>query len=368
MPGGARPRLLHVFPSFAPGGAQVRFTQLVNRLAAEYRHTVIAINGDLSARRLLASGVDCEFAAAPGRGPAAAFAFLVRRLRPDLVQTYNWGAFDALVGALLARACPVVHTEDGFGPEEAGRLKRRRVLARRAVLPFARALAVPSRTLEQIALEQYRLKSGQVRYIPNGVDAGRFCPGDGQAMRARWGVGGEEFVAGAVGHLRGEKNLELLLRAFAGAGLERSRLVLVGGGPEEARLREAARQAGLSERVIFAGEMDPAPCYRAFDLFVMSSMTEQMPLALLEAMASGCAALCTDAGDSAAMLDSPDLPAIVPRGDEAAFAAALRAWAADAELRRRAGERNRVRCLREYTVDRMVERWRALYWECLRAR
>jgi glycosyltransferase involved in cell wall biosynthesis len=117
--------------------------------------------------------------------------------------------------------------------------------------------------------------------------------------------------------------------------------------------------------VLFPGAIDPAPWYRMFDLFVMSSLTEQMPLVLLEAMASGLPALCTDAGDSAWMLDSPDLPAIVPRGDLPAYVAALKRWAADPELRREAGRRNRLRCEREFSLARMVEQWRAVYEDCL---
>jgi glycosyltransferase involved in cell wall biosynthesis len=349
---------------FETGGAEMRLVRLANAMPGRFRHWILPISGRSSATALFEPGVDWELVEAPGSPSAAGFASLIRRLRPALVQTYNWGAFDAAAGAVLARA-PLLHTEDGFGADEAQGLKARRVWARRLVLPFARRVVVPSRTLERIALQVYRLPARKVARIPNGVDCLRFRPGRNDALRRQLGIGEDEFVAGTVGHLRPEKNYGFLLRAFAEARIPASRLVIAGEGPERDALRTLARELGLEGRVLFPGVIDPAPWYRMFDLFVMSSLTEQMPLALLEAMASGLPALCTDAGDTPEMLDSPDLPAIVPAGDPGAYAGALREWAASAALREKAGARNRERAAQQYSLEKMVERWRTLYEECL---
>jgi len=361
------PAILHVSWGFGTGGAEVRLARLANAFGRRYEHWLAPLSGELSITRRFAPGVAWRAVQAPQPASAAAFARLIRRLRPALVQTYNWGAIDAAAGAVLARA-PLLHTEDGFGADEADGPKARRVWARRLVLPFARRVAVPSETLEQIALNLYRLPRRKVVRIPNGVDTSVFFPGRNDALRAELGIGPEEFVAGTVGHLRPEKNLAFLLRAFAAAQIPASRLVICGRGAEEGPLGELARELGLGGRVLFAGEVDPAPWYRMFDLFVMSSLTEQMPLALLEAMATGLPALCTDAGDTAAMLASPDLPAIVPRGDFGGYVRALREWASNPSLRQAAGARHRARCEREFSLEKMVERWAALYEECLAAK
>lgn len=360
----ARPLLLHCLSTFDPGGPQVRFAVLANRLRERFRHAVVALDGRAGTERLIQPEVEWRLEPEPKPGGPRGFARLIRHLQPALVQTYNWGAIEAAAGAVLARA-PLLHTEDGFGPDEAEEPKLRRVLARRLVLPFARRVVVPSMTLERIALERYRLPRAKVERIPNGVDCLTFRPGRNDALRRELGVAADELVLGTVGHLRPEKDYGFLLRAFAEARLESCVLVIAGEGPERARLRKTAAELGLGGRVLLPGSVDPAPWYRMFDLFVMSSMTEQMPLALLEAMATGLPALCTDAGDSAWMLDSPDLPAIVKRGDLGGYVEALRRWAADAELRRVAGLRNRRRCEREFSLDRMVERWRAVYEECI---
>ncbi len=360
-----KPLLLHCFSTFDPGGPQVRFALLASHLRSKYRHAVMALDGKTGAAPLIDAGVEWEFRTAGARPGPLEFARLIRRLRPDLVQTYNWGAIDAAAGCVLARVCPLLHTEDGFGADEAEGPKTRRVLARRLVLPFARRVVVPSLTLERIALERYGLPRRKVERIPNGVDCLKFRPGRNDALRRELGVAAGELVVGTVGHLRAEKDYAFLLRAFAEARLPAGRLVIAGEGPERERLKKTAGELGLSGRVLFPGVVEPAPWYRMFDLFVMSSMTEQMPLALLEAMATGLPALCTDAGDSAWMLDSPDLPAIVRRGDFGGYVEALRLWAADEGLRQEAGARNRARCEREFSLERMVERWRAVYEECL---
>lgn len=360
-----RPAILHVMWGFEPGGAEMRLVRLANAMGRAWRHWIAPISGRDSVKDQFDPGVEWEIVETPRKGTPLAYAQWIRRLRPDLVQTYNWGAFDAAAGCVLARVCPLLHTEDGFGADEAAGPKLRRVLARRLVLPFARRVVVPSLTLERIALERYGLPRRKVERIPNGVDCLVFRPGRNDALRRELGVAVDEIVIGTVGHLRPEKDYGFLLRAFAEARIESALLVIAGEGPERARLRKMAAEFGLSGRVLFPGAVDPAPWYRMFDLFVMSSMTEQMPLALLEAMATGLPALCTDAGDSAWMLDSPDLPAIVRRGDFSGYVEALKRWAADEGLRREAGARNRARCEREFSLERMVERWRAMYEDCL---
>jgi len=114
--------------------------------------------------------------------------------------------------------------------------------------------------------------------------------------------------------------------------------------------------------VTFTGFLpDPSECYAAFDLFAMSSDTEQMPIALLEAMAAGLPALCTAVGDTAEILGNPGWPALVPPGNVDTYAGALKALYADAELRRQFGARNRTRCAQVYSLQRMVERYREVY-------
>lgn len=363
------PLLLHVFSTFGTGGPQLRTIQIINHLGAAFRHAIVAMDGEYGARYGIGAGVDCQLIPPPsGSGPLLQplrMSALVSRVRPNLALTYNWGAMDGVVGALLARKCPVIHTEDGFGPDEAVSLKTRRVLARRVLLPWAHKTIVPSRVLLDIARNQYRLPEDKILYIANGIDLRRYRPGQDRGCRAELCRGASPectVLFGSVGQLRPEKNLSLMLRAFAGARIPDARLVLVGDGVCRGELERLSASLGLGEQVVFAGAaQDPVPFYRAFDVFVMSSNTEQMPISLLEAMASGLPALCTDVGDSAAMLGASAPPEIIPPGNLEAFAGALAALAAEPALRASIGRKNRRRCEENHDAGFMMQRYAMVY-------
>ncbi len=363
------PLLLHVFPSFAVGGAQRRMAAVANRLGPAFRHAVIALDGERAARARLDPALAVAFpdVTLPKRtllaGPRAAAAALAA-LRPDLLVTHNWGSIEfALANAWpLRRPLPHVHIEDGFGPEEQGGQLRRRVLLRRLALRRA-VVVLPSRTLCAIAERHWRLPARRLRYIPNGIDLARFAPPDASpaaiAEPPPWPR--DLPVIGTVAALRAEKNLARLIDAFARLPPGAARLAIVGDGPERAALAALAGARGVSGHVIFAGATEDTPrAYRNFDVFALSSDTEQMPLAVLEAMASALPVAATDVGDVAAMLDAANRPQVVAR-DAAALAGALAALLADPAAARAIGAANRARAVQEFDQARMFAAYAALF-------
>jgi len=367
------PRLLHVFSTLDPGGPQVRFADTVNALGDEFKHLVIAMDGRYGVLVRIRHGLSVEELPfpPPRPTPTASFVFrsLIRRVRPDLLLSYNWGAIEAVLGGILAGVCPVIHTEDGFGPEEAVRLKTRRVAARGVLLNLIHRTIVPSRTLLRIATDRYRIRSGKVQLIVNGINTARFQPGPGEEVRRRFGIGSHELVFLFVGHLRTEKNLPLMVRAFLEARLANAKLILAGDGACRAELEAIVKERDSEGQVILAGGApDPVPFYRAADVFLFSSTTEQMPLAVLEAMACGLPALATDVGDIAEMLQATGSPELVASNDLMAYAAALGTLAGDAELRLRLGRKNRDRCIAIYSQGKMISRYRDLYRGALRTK
>jgi glycosyltransferase involved in cell wall biosynthesis len=352
-----RPLLLHAFSSFAVGGAQVRFAAIANRYPDAWRHAIVAMDGNLECRERLASNVEASFPKIDIRkgdtlGNVRRFRRLLRELRPHALVSGNWGAIEWAIANVwpLARH---IHTEDGFGPDEGGRRQiPRRVLTRRLMLRRS-TVVLPSRTLVRLATEVWRLDPARLRYIPNGIDLDRFGAGEG---------GGEEPVIGCVAALRAEKNLLRLLRAFRLVVDEIPvRLVLVGDGPERAKLEALASTLGIGERVRFAGHVaEPQQMYRGFDVFALSSDTEQMPMTVLEAMAAGLPVAATDVGDIKDMLAAENREFIVP-SDDAALAGALVALLRQPALRRAVGAANRARAEHDYDQETMFRAWRALF-------
>jgi glycosyltransferase involved in cell wall biosynthesis len=351
---------LHVFSTFDAGGPQVRTAKILERLLPDHRHAVVAMDGRTGCRERIPDGVAVELLPAPHGGTwtvARAVAGLLRQRQPDALLTYNFGAVEALLGAWLARYRRVVHHEEGFGPEEVDRLFRRRNALRRALLWRARAVVVPSRNLERIAVSTWGQPAARVLYLPNGVDLERFGPGD----RPR--VDGAQVTVGCVASFRAVKNQALLLRAFAGMEhRERARLLLVGDGPDLEACRALAAELGIAERTVFAGHAeDTASAYHDMDVFAISSRTEQMPIALLEAMSSGLPVVSTDVGDVRDMLAEANRALVVPRDDPAALASALDRLVADVQLRRRLGDANRRRCEERYEQQECLARYARLY-------
>ncbi len=357
-----RPHILHVFPSFGIGGAEVLLTGVINALGRRFRHSILSIYGDYSAAARLVPELDVATLGPFDRGNGLLVLGRMRRLlrdvRPQLVATYHWGAFDMILGGRPLADCPFIHNEHGFGDDEETALKLRRVWTRRFTLNTLFTTIVPSETMARIARDQFRVRPERLTLIRNGIDTERFQPGRDDAARRRLGIGGNELVFCFAGALRREKNLALLVNAYLDADIANSRLLIVGDGDCRRELESLAAARSAGDRVVLAGHTDDVrEALRAADVFVMSSNTEQASMALLEAMATGLPCVTTEVGDSPLLLDATGPPFVVPRGDRGRYAEALTQLALRPELRVAAGRANRRRVLAHYTSSEMVARY-----------
>ncbi|MFK7740908.1 MAG: glycosyltransferase family 4 protein [Planctomycetota bacterium] len=372
--GSQRLRFAHVFATFGRGGPQVRAVQLMQHLGDTVEHVVMAMDGCTDAAGMLDDNTRerVSFASPPplARGGFGAMrkaqrAWL-RTVQPNLVLTYNWGSIETVAAARSARL-PLVHHEDGFGPEEASKRLLRRSLFRRWLLRKV-PVVVPSTVLSAIAKDEWGVRDASLHHLVNGVDLERFAP------RARAGddafdaaaLAQDAFVLGSVGGLRPEKDHHNLLHAL-------TRLpanvvaVIVGSGALEGDLHALVTQFELDDRVVFAGHTnDTAASYARFDAFVLSSRTEQMPIAMLEAMACGLPVVATDVGDVRRVLPSEPDPMVVPREDADALAAGVLRVLEDPELRRQLGQANRQTVEERYEATACLERFAQLYRDCAR--
>ena len=363
-------RILHVFSTFAPGGPQVRTCRLLPELPREWKHSILALDGNTEARTLLDPALGVELLPSLPRASTPVTTLRLERLfrtqRPDLLCTYNFGALDALLAARLGGVRAVVHHEDGFRPDEVAGQKLRRVWARRFALGVTRAVIVPSFTLEHIARDVWHQPASRVRRIPNGIRVEDFPRADrNPARRAQLGIPADAPLIGFVGHLRPEKNPVRAVEALAASGRADAQLLILGDGPERPRVEEAARRLGLERRVHLAGHRaDPRDDYRAMDAFLISSDTEQMPVALLEAMACALPVVSTDVGDVRAILPQESSELVV-RAEAAALGRALGVLLGDPARGRSLGTSNRAHVEREFTFEGMVGAYRTLYGAAL---
>ena len=363
-------KLLHVFPTFAVGGAESRFAMLAHALGEGFEHVVVSMDGSRGAARLVPPGVRLRLiplVARRGSGLSlsnlATFRRILREERPGLLLTYNWGAIEWALADRIGPICPHLHLVDGFGAEEALTQLSRRVWLRRLALSGRTTVVVPSQSLRTVVTEIWRLNPDRVRHIPNGIDAAALA---GQAHQP-FGVRRhpDERLFGTLAGLRPEKNVGRLFRIAA--MLPEAilwRLVIAGEGAQRAQLEVLARELGLAERVVFTGFVErPGSVLAELDVFVLTSDTEQMPISVLEAMALGLPVLATEVGDLRLMLPAPSRDAcLFPRDAEAAFAARLATVLASPDECRRLGALNRERAA-AFKAEEMIGRYDRLFRE-----
>jgi glycosyltransferase involved in cell wall biosynthesis len=369
------PRILHVHSTFALGGKEARAVRLMNAFGGAAEHTVLsAVPGALAARNSLERGVVAHF---PDDAPpltGAPTPWRLHRLaryarRFDLVLTYNWGAFDMVMARRLfgkaLKLPPLIHHEDGFNQDETAALNPKRNLYRRLGLPTAQRLVVPSSRLAGLARTAWKQPAHRIERIPNGIQIALYAQ---EPEADALGLGGErgEIVIGTVAGLRAVKNLPRMVRAFAAMKTKKARLVIVGEGPESERIIAEARRLGVAARVELPGfRSEPHRWIGAFDIFALSSDSEQSPISLLEAMAAGLPAVATAVGDIPDMVSADNRPLIVGAEDEAAFTAALDALAERQDLRHAIGAANREKAALDYDERAMIARYARLYGEAI---
>jgi len=144
-------------------------------------------------------------------------------------------------------------------------------------------------------LLEHRVRPRRIEVIPTGIDISRFSPGgDGTAIRKRFGLQNEK-VALYVGRLSFEKNIDVVINALR--YVDGVKLLIAGKGPAKESLEETAKEAGVSDRVIFAGfvsDDEITQLYAAADLSVSASKFETQGLSVLEALACGLPAACAN--------------------------------------------------------------------------
>lgn len=358
-------RILHCHSTFSLGGKEARAVRLMNAFGDAARHTVLsAVPEEFGARDAIEKGVAVDFpSGAPsltGKPSVQRYRTLAQYMRRfDLILTYNWGALDAVMARrIFAKELPpLVHHEDGFNADESVRLKIERTWFRRIAFPAAHAVVVPSRTLEDVARKIWKQPARRVRRIGNGIDVTRYGPPTATIPGLTEKRG--EIVIGTVAGLRAVKNLPRLVRAVR--DIPNAKLVIAGEGPaRQAILGEAAR-LGMAHRIVMPGFMpQPHRWIGHFDIFALSSDSEQFPIAVVEAMAAGLPVASTDVGDIAAMVSPENRPFV---GDD--LAAALLKLAGSRDMRASIGAANQTKAIAEFDERTMIHVYAALYENAL---
>jgi glycosyltransferase involved in cell wall biosynthesis len=362
--------ILHLHSTFNYGGKEARAVRLMNAFGDKARHTIVSAMPDqLGARDAIAKGIKYEIAQNPpplsGRPSVKRYEEIAGFMRRfDLVLTYNWGAIDGVMAARVfgKGLPPIVHHEDGFNQDEAERLNPVRNMYRRIALPAANALVLPSNVLEKVALKHWRQPPDRVHRIANGVPTMLYAgkPDAKLIPQLQKRREGEVFI-GCVAGLRPVKDLPMLIRAVAGVNA-RFKLVILGEGPERQNILDAAEAMAIEDQVILPGFLaEPHRYMGLFDIFALSSRSEQAPISVIEAMAAGLPVVSTRVGDIPVMVSPENVPFLAPRHHEVDLRDRIDTLARNPESMHYIGQQNRARARALFDEAAMIASYARLY-------
>jgi len=285
-------------------------------------------------------------------------------LRPDVIQSHAVKSHFLVRQSRLHRQLPWVAFHHGYTwPDLKVRLYNQ---LDRWSLRAARQVLTVSRPFRQ-ELIRAGVRQERVEVIHNAIDAdwgrrGAAPPG----LREQLGIAPNEQVILMVGRLSREKDHHTLLEAAVqlrtAAPQLRPRLLLVGDGPERARIERAAAELGLDGALTFTGQVPSAePYYSIADVAVLSSLSEGSPNALLEAMAARVPAVATNVGGVPEIVNHRESALLIPPRDRSAMAGAIAEVLSDESLRHGLIERAGRAIAERHTPDSRVRRLIGIY-------
>ena len=293
----------------------------------------------------------------------------LRRLRPDLVHVaFCWTTYGASI-LWLAQQCrlpAVISVHNAFPLEPFSAWQQ--PLLQEAFRSVKGVYAVSASAMRHF-LDLYRgMLAPQTRLavIPNGVDTDAFIVSPERKVLARrqLGLPPDALVIGSVARLSAQKRPQALLALFARLAPQfpSLNLVLVGTGPLDAMLRLQAQQAGLQDRVVFAGFRQRIELLMpAFDLHLLLSKNEGFGIATIEAMACGVPAVGTDVPGTHDILHDSEGGLLLPFDDEDAACAAVADLLRDPARRQRMGRQARLEAEQHYSMQRLEQQLRQFY-------
>jgi sugar transferase (PEP-CTERM/EpsH1 system associated) len=366
-------QLVHGLPV---GGTEVLVDRLIRRLSERFRFVIACLDeigelGDI----LRHDGFEVLLLSRrPGFDWNAVrrIATLIHERRVTLIHAHQYTPFAYAAAARLFRTRgKLLFTEHGrFYPDQVSR--KRRLFNRCMIRREDRMVAV-GKTVRSALVDLEGLPPDRIDVVYNGVDLSRIDSDRShrQAVRAELSVTNDEFLVLQVARLDRIKDHATAIRAIAAAAQHnhRLRLMIVGEGPERQTIERLVARHGLERRIVLLGQRRDIPrLLEAADAFLLSSVSEGIPVTVIEAMAAGVPVVATAVGGVPELVVDGETGLLAPRGDDQKLSECLLRLATDGQLRDRIRRDARLRIESNFSEDRMVQSYHQLYEEMLSAR
>jgi glycosyltransferase involved in cell wall biosynthesis len=362
-------KVVLIINSLNAGGAERTLMHIATNLEGRYEPKILCLHEAGAYYQDVASRVESSVLGLKHRVRAAEVGALTAFLkyeRPTIVHTFlrnanRWGT----VAARLAGVPVTVNSlQNMYYDEGSIRLQADRLLVRGAT-----AAVSCSEAVREFFIESKGFPAHKIRTIYNAVELSDFRERCNQSyLHELLNVQKRARFIGTIGSLIEQKGHTFLLQAFARLSARRDdlKLVLVGEGDLTTALRKQAEALGIVENVRFLGmRRDVERILGALDVFVMPSLWEGFPVALLEAMASEVPVVASSVGGIPEILLDGRNGVLVPAGDPALLAEAMEALIDDESLRSTLGRAGRASVEKNFSVEMMISAYIELYESCL---
>jgi glycosyltransferase involved in cell wall biosynthesis len=372
---GCRPTVCQVLHGLWVGGAEVLAARLARNLAGTCRFVFACLDqlGSLG-QELRDEGFPVHvLGRRPGFdwGCSRRLADLLRRERVDLLHAHQYTPFFyAMMARLHYRRPPVLFTEHGRHQPDYPR--RKRIVANHLLLTRRDRVVGVGEAVRQALIHNEGIPAERVGVIYNGINLTPFADGspDRNALRQEIGVGAEDLVIFQVARLDYLKDHATAIRALKHVVQRRQavKLVLVGEGPELRSIQEVIRHHGLEPHVRLLGLRKDVPrLLPAADLFLLSSISEGIPLTVIEAMAAGLPIVATRVGGLTEVVEEGHTGLLAAAGDENGLAEHMVRLAENPAQAAQMGGHGRARARQIFSEAQMHGQYVRLYQEMLRA-
>jgi glycosyltransferase involved in cell wall biosynthesis len=358
------PRVMQVVLALDVGGTERLVLDLIKRLSSKVEFSVACLDREGALARELTE-YDIPVAVLGRRsgfrpGLARQIAHLASARGVDILHCHHYTPFVyGQLSAVLNRHVRVIFTEHGRLSDDAPSRKRRLVNPVLGRLG-AHIFAVSHALREHMGAEGLPLD--RIAVIHNGIDPGVAPdPCARAAARSRLGLRDSDLVMGTIARLDPVKDIAAMITAMPQlpAG---TRLAVVGDGPTSQELKERAAALGLTDAVLFTGQLtDAKALLPAFDVYVNSSSSEGVSIAILEAMAACVPVVATAVGGTPEIIVDGESGRLVPLRDPVALAGAVLELLSDPARRRSIGQAGRSRVIAGFTLDRMLDAYFEAY-------
>jgi len=373
----AKRRILYLLPSYTLGGTESHIARLIKELKKrDYEPSICFLykNFDII-ERLEREKVDIRCLNMEHILDIRGFFRLWKILKNgnyDIAHSY---LFDANIYLPLVARIAGVKTIVTSRRNYDDWMRWHHIVVQRIMNFFTNKIFVNSQCVKKLVMKQEGVKDEKVLSIYNSIEKGKFCKSSHEQSvikeqeGARLGIQGNDMVVTMLGKFKNSKGHGFLLEAAKTviAEVPGVKFLLLGKGPLQHSMKQKAKELGISDKVIFAGETyAPAHMIAMSDVCVLSSIREGFSNALMEYMAAAKAIVVTDVGGNSELIRSNENGLLVPKKDTRALSGAIISLLRDKAKREQFGKRafERISDV-EFEPEYEAERYNTIYRELL---